>query len=222
MIPGSHDEDKMTRKPLEEKLLTVSIHREYWTAVSQKEGRPVRSVPVLDCEKIQAADLLFYQQLGGFNTATPAVPHSTSEVRFTNGRNPTTDPAYDGQVEFAWMQIHGIEGRTPQANDIYAIGDMLRIPCCAPRELAERRERIANQAFEDAGFGDLFVEAHNGWDVSGDRHEKLVFLDVGGEASAKMTFAVEFVPGTAAFALSPEFDLPARIEDPEDVAGYVL
>lgn len=77
--------------------------------------------------------------------------------------------------------------------------------------LERRRRFAADCAFEDADFGDVSVEAHNGWETEGDRFTKLAFMDVGGDETVAMTFAVEFLPGTAELASDPEFETPEAI-----------
>ncbi len=204
----------MTVKSIDnDTLLTVTMQREFWTGASQQEGKPAKVVPVLERQIIDPHDLLHYQMLGGFSGTsdpTPAAP----DLRFTNGRSPLTDPSYGEQeIEFCWFQIHEVDGQPATPADMLAIGDLLDIAFPEGQDLEARRRDQADAAFEEADFGDVTVEAHNGWEVEGDRWTKLAFMDVGGEETVKMYFGVEFTPGTAGLVHLPEFEVPERIEN---------
>ncbi len=59
------------------------------------------------------------------------------------------------------------------------------------------RQLAAQRIFEDWDFGDLAVEAQNGWEHDGQgRFERRAFFDTGAEETAAATFAVEFEPGS--------------------------
>lgn len=52
-----------------------------------------------------------------------------------------------------------------------------------PQQLDEARRLVADEAFEDADFGEVRVAAHNGWETDGDRFIKVAFMDVGAHDS---------------------------------------
>lgn len=92
------------------------------------------------------------------------------------------------------------------------------------KQLDEARRLVADEAFEDADFGEVTVAAHNGWETDGDRFTKVAFMDVGAHDSEKMIFAVEFTPGSSSLATEPEFVVPEMVcgDDASPIYGYYI
>lgn len=93
-----------------------------------------------------------------------------------------------------------------------------------PQQLDEARRLVADEAFEDADFGEVTVAAHNGWEIDGDRFTKIAFMDIGAHDSEKMVFAVEFTPGTPTLATEPEFVVPDMVpsDNTAPIYGYYI
>lgn len=92
---------------------------------------------------------------------------------------------------------------------------------CFPREnIIEKRRQAAETIYQDWDFGDLQVEAQNGWEHDGlNRFERVVFLAAGdpGSDSLRTVFAVEFAQGSARsyeVEFTPPRALDADIIDP--------
>lgn len=62
-------------------------------------------------------------------------------------------------------------------------------------DLEALRRQAADVLFEDAELG--FVEAVNGWEISGERWERVYFVDEGEDASVRKTFAITFKDNSA-------------------------
>lgn len=207
-------EDEMSQPDNQKTMFTVTVRREFWTEQSRLEGRPVAIQEVVDRDAVEDLDLPIYQALGGFVSASAASPADAADIRFMNRPNPADGgPLGEGETEFSWLQIHEVDGKPVTAKDVLYVADMFGIAFAEGHDLEARRRAEADLAFEAEDFGDVVVEAHDGWETCGDRYTKVAFMDVGAEDTARMVFAVEFLPGTAGLVSRPEYDLPQRVED---------